>query len=137
MTDARPAPHRATMATVGGGILACLANAPFGVWPLLLVALVPFLWALSIEKERRGSPWRQGVWFGLTATISQLFVVGVTPPILVAGIADTIKWALLAPLLARCLERGVIVGALGAGGVVAAGEIIFWHVVPMFGTAPS
>lgn len=101
---------------IASAILLLLAYPPFGWWPLLFVALVPWLWSLR-ELEGKAA-WRSGYCLGFVYGLGQLFwlaqfvskwvegfIVG-SVPWLLACVLYALYFAWTGVLIQRCFARG-------------------------------
>lgn len=117
------------------GLLLFASDYPLHWWPLQFVAFVPLWLALAFQHRAGHRLWPLGLVFATTYTTPLVIVTGAALPIVVAAVASLVQWALLAMLAGRLLEKGPVIGALGAGACVALFELAVWTLVPIFGTA--
>lgn len=101
---------------VASAILLLLAFPPFGAWPLVFVALVP--WIASLKDLDGKAAWRSGYCFGFVYGLGQLFWLAQFVSRWVGGLAlGSIPWLLACllyalyfgwtgVLLQRCFRRG-------------------------------
>lgn len=101
---------------IASAILLLLAYPPFGWWPLLFVALVPWLWSLRDLDGK--AAWRSGYCFGFVYGLGQLFWLAQFVSRWVGGLAlGSVPWLLACVLYAlyfgwtgvliqRCFARG-------------------------------
>lgn len=127
-------PLAAALAT---GLLLFASDHPLRWWWVQFVAFVPFWLALAAQARARGATWPLGACLALGNSVPLLFVLGSSPPIVVAVFAAVLEWSLIAALAGRVLLRGPIAGALAAVAVVTLLEMSVWTFVPLFGTAQS
>ena len=115
-----------------------LAFAFEGLWPLLFLALVP--WLLSLRETTPRQAWNRGYGFGLLFSLTQLWwlgdlaykwtgsaVLGIVPWLL-AAMLSAVYYGLLGRLVRSCYG----LNALWAIPVVWAGMEVFRSYIPVF-----
>ena len=123
------------MGPVASAILLALAFA--GVWPLVFVALVPWLWSLRGATPRQA--WNRGYAFGLIFSLTQLWWLGslayvwigspvlAVVPWLLASLASAVYYGLLGRLVRSC----TLLKAVWAIPLVWAGMEAFRSYIPV------
>lgn len=123
------------LAALASGLLLSASDHPLRWWWLQLFALVPLWWALASARRARGATWLLGTLLGIGYVAPLLFAAGLAQPILAAAGANVLQWTILAPIAARMLDRGPVLGALAAAAAVTGIELAIWYCVPLLGTA--
>jgi apolipoprotein N-acyltransferase len=121
-------------AALVAGLLLSASDHPLRLWWLQLVALVPFWFALQ-HRPNASPAWPLGLFLGIGYATPLVMAAGADPPILVAAAANVVQWTLVAPLAAKLLARGPVLGPLAAAAALTLIEVAIWYCVPMFGTA--
>ena len=135
----------------GSGSLLFLSDYPAHRWALQLVALIPWLWALSMPHRAKTQPatgldqYRWALDAALIGLVLGLFYTGpllaVTafpwPMALGLGVYITGIWVALSVAAAYTLRWPRVLGALGVGAAAVVAEWLSAHAVPVWGTAQS
>ncbi len=138
---ARKSPPLALSVALGAtsGGLIFLSDFPAHAWYLQLVALVPWLLALSSGPPgRSGRATLVGLAFGMTYAVP-LLAVTAFPWTMAAGLGVyvTTIWIGLSVVVARVIRWPGLAGAVGVGAAAVVAEWISAHAVPVWGTAQS
>lgn len=127
-----------------GGLLLFASDYPLHAWPLQLVALVPWLWALSSGSDDRSErrPTLSFALLGLTFGASYalpLLVVTAFPWLMALALGAYIIaiWAGASIVVARVLRWTGLSGAIAVGSAIVVAEWISTQAVPIWGTAQS
>jgi len=132
--------HRVRLVAPGAasGLLLFISDFPVHAWPLQIVALVPLLAGLRIEKSGIRSGAVMGFWTGFFYAVPLLFCLRF-PLLMGAGLAvyQILLWTLLAALAVRILRWRAPLDALGVASAAVAIEWFNVSVIPVWGTAQS
>ena len=114
-----------------------VSNRPLHAWPLQLVCLIPWLWALRRSRSpRRGA--LLGLIVGLVHSVPLVLWLEL-PPIMAAALAlyVSLLWSLFGALGAWLLRGPPVLAAFAVGGAAVCVEWIDVSAVPIWGTAQA
>lgn len=121
------------------GLLVFFSNPPFHAWPLMMVALVPWLVGLARMCASWVAALAAGAFVGLVCFLPLAFFVLEFPLLMGGGLALYLSVLMSLFSVGAWLVRGwpPVAGALGVAAVAVMVEWVDFTLVPMFGTAQS
>jgi len=125
------------LAALSGLLLFC-SDHPVHAWPLVGVAFVPILFALTRQRVRWWRAALAALVFGAVYNGALLwmleFPVRLGIPL---ALALSLLWVIGFTVGARLVHRGPVAGPLAVAAVIALLEWVSYHAVPVWGTAQS